>query len=567
MIASVWFIINESQLWLKSEFRRVTEIDSDFFFLQNSEISFSRIKWFASLLHLWNIQHVSRWISPALDTSSHLRHWHLYLLTTYLPCPKMLLSLFVALPLLLMPLTHATHTNNWALIASTSRYWFNYRHTSNALSFYHTVRNQGIPDSQILLLLPDEYACNPRNGMHIPHIYNNRQHNLNLHSSDIEVDYRGTDVSTESILRLLTGRHSSNHPRSKRLLSDENSNVLVYLTGHGGDEFLKLQDQQELSAHDISDAFSQMKAQKRYGKLLFISDTCQAATLHKHVRPNSNVVAIGSSRKGESSYSHHSDSSIGLSVIDRFTYYTLDYFEQMRISGVDSRNISLQQLFDSYTFENLLSEVEYRNELSPDFSMGIKPSLAQVSVSDFFSAVTNVYTLTSLYPFNGTERSEERSNASETDFDVENLLRLSTEKAPNQESFNERLLVNRKSTMGIGALFIVAFAGTLFEKRLKKSWFFELALFRVILWRWIFDDLDSSTFFDHLNFCSRAITAYRFSCLFTMYFTWNYYGRDWMQQNCWNLQLTLYLGIYSSKIVTLNNLIFQSVIWCKMQFW
>ena len=32
-------------------------------------------------------------------------------------------------------------------------------------------------------------------------------------------------------------------PRSKRLLSDARSNVLVYLTGHGGDEFLKFQDQ------------------------------------------------------------------------------------------------------------------------------------------------------------------------------------------------------------------------------------------------------------------------------------------------------------------------------------
>ena len=32
-------------------------------------------------------------------------------------------------------------------------------------------------------------------------------------------------------------------PRSKRLLSDARSNVLVYMTGHGGDEFLKFQDQ------------------------------------------------------------------------------------------------------------------------------------------------------------------------------------------------------------------------------------------------------------------------------------------------------------------------------------
>jgi phosphatidylinositol glycan class K len=28
------------------------------------------------------------------------------------------------------------HTSNWAVIVCTSRYWYNYRHMSNALSFY-----------------------------------------------------------------------------------------------------------------------------------------------------------------------------------------------------------------------------------------------------------------------------------------------------------------------------------------------------------------------------------------------------------------------------------------------
>jgi hypothetical protein len=36
------------------------------------------------------------------------------------------------------------------------------------------------------------------------------------------------------------------------------------MTGHGGDEFLKFQDQEEISAYDIADAFQQMHTQKRY---------------------------------------------------------------------------------------------------------------------------------------------------------------------------------------------------------------------------------------------------------------------------------------------------------------
>ena len=52
-------------------------------------------------------------------------------------------------------------------------------------------------------------------------------------------------------------------PRSKRLLTDERSNIFVYMTGHGGNEFLKFQDSEEISAFDLADAFEQMYQKKR----------------------------------------------------------------------------------------------------------------------------------------------------------------------------------------------------------------------------------------------------------------------------------------------------------------
>ncbi|KAK6740612.1 hypothetical protein RB195_008830 [Necator americanus] len=55
------------------------------------------------------------------------------------------------------------HTNNWAVLVCTSRFWFNYRHVSNVLALYHTVKRLGIPDSNIILMLAEDVACNPRN--------------------------------------------------------------------------------------------------------------------------------------------------------------------------------------------------------------------------------------------------------------------------------------------------------------------------------------------------------------------------------------------------------------------
>lgn len=77
------------------------------------------------------------------------------------------------------------------------------------------------------------------------------------------MDYRGYEVTVENFLRVLTGRHENAVPRSKRLLSDEGSHILLYMTGHGGDEFLKFQDSEELQSHDLADAVKQMKEKHR----------------------------------------------------------------------------------------------------------------------------------------------------------------------------------------------------------------------------------------------------------------------------------------------------------------
>ena len=64
------------------------------------------------------------------------------------------------------------------------------------------------------------------------------------------LDYRGNDVSARNFLNILSGRHPPGTPASGRLRSDNHSDVLVYMTGHGGDEFLKFRDFEEMTAVD-----------------------------------------------------------------------------------------------------------------------------------------------------------------------------------------------------------------------------------------------------------------------------------------------------------------------------
>ncbi|KAL0320427.1 UNVERIFIED_CONTAM: GPI-anchor transamidase [Sesamum radiatum] len=266
------------------------------------------------------------------------------------------------------------HTNNWAILVCTSRFWFNYRHMANTLSLYRTVKRLGIPDERIILMLADDMACNARN-KYPAQVFNNENHRLNLYGDNVEVDYRGYEVTVENFLRVLTGRHETAVPRSKRLLSDEGSHILLYMTGHGGDEFLKFQDSEELQSHDLADAVKQMKEKRRFKELLIMVDTCQAATLFSQLQ-SPGVLAIGSSKKGENSYSHHLDSDVGVSVVDRFTFYTLAFFERLNMYD----NASLSSLFNSYNPNLLMSTAYYRTDL-------YQRKLEEVPVTNFFGSV------------------------------------------------------------------------------------------------------------------------------------------------------------------------------------
>ena len=92
----------------------------------------------------------------------------------------------------------------------TSRYWFNHRHVANTLSFYRTVKRLGIPDSRIILMLADDMA---QSAQRLPGaIFGNVKHEVDLYGENVEVDYRGYEVTPENLIRVLTDRHPPGVP-------------------------------------------------------------------------------------------------------------------------------------------------------------------------------------------------------------------------------------------------------------------------------------------------------------------------------------------------------------------
>mmetsp|Transcript_15572 Transcript_15572/g.24208 ORF Transcript_15572/g.24208 Transcript_15572/m.24208 type:complete len:342 (-) Transcript_15572:355-1380(-) len=247
------------------------------------------------------------------------------------------------------------HTENFAVIVSTSRFYFNYRHSANAVALYNYLKNVGnIPDSNIILMLADDLICNARNPLP-GQVYMTEGSSWSravsspfseYHSPDdlfvdVDIDYKADDVTVENFVRVLTGKHLPGEANKKKLNSHANGNVLVYMAGHGGDGFIKFQDQEEITTSEITDVFEEMRQSGRFNELLFVVDTCQAFTLCDDLARVPNVIGIGSSLRGENSYAHHTDFTLGVTVVDQFTRELLVFLDKnMTMPGPRDGTIS-----------------------------------------------------------------------------------------------------------------------------------------------------------------------------------------------------------------------------------
>lgn len=112
-------------------------------------------------------------------------------------------------------------------------------------------------------------------------------------------------------------------------------------------------------------------------------DTCQANTMYSKLY-SPNIIATGSSELDQSSYSHHADNDIGVAVIDRYTYYNLEFLES-EVRDTSSKK-TVGDLFDSYTYEKIHSHAGVRYDL---FRGGAEAARSRL-LTDFFGNVQNV---------------------------------------------------------------------------------------------------------------------------------------------------------------------------------
>ncbi|HEY3284838.1 MAG TPA: C13 family peptidase [Armatimonadota bacterium] len=211
----------------------------------------------------------------------------------------------------------------WALICATSSGWENYRHQADALAFYDLLRNNGVRDDRIILMIYDDLpgsASNKRAGAVI-----HEPGGPDLRAS-AEVDYTGNQVSLANFRSALLGDKASTP--GPVLESDATTDVLLYLVDHGGrNGSVPFVGGGTLKPADLGAIISEMSAKKRYRQMLVAVEVCFSEMMASAMS-SPGVLFIGGAAKTEPSFAASYDGGLGVWLSDEFTNTLLTVAEE-----------------------------------------------------------------------------------------------------------------------------------------------------------------------------------------------------------------------------------------------
>ncbi|MCP4714077.1 MAG: ABC transporter substrate-binding protein [Deltaproteobacteria bacterium] len=256
-------------------------------------------------------------------------------------------------------------TGLWAMILSPSTGWANYRHQSDALALYNALRDYGLTDDRIILILADDLAQNSLNDR--PGEIFNEIDGQNLYV-DVEIDYNPLDLEPEDIFNILEGINSGHLPDV--IESTESDNIYLFIVGHGEAQGSNFNDTY-LTPEDLSSTLARMYAEQRYRRIFIEVETCFGGRMGTLI-DSPGAFLIAGANPWESSFAANYDSVLQSWLSDQFAY-------AMYRTITDTPDITPVELYESvylqvngshvsaYNYENFgsINEIRLREFLEP----------------------------------------------------------------------------------------------------------------------------------------------------------------------------------------------------------
>lgn len=206
----------------------------------------------------------------------------------------------------------------WAVLVAGSSGWYNYRHQADVCHAYQILRQHGVPEDHIIVMMFDDIAYNPENPT--PGVIINRPDGPNVYEG-IHIDYSGEDVTPENFLNILKGNSSAmaGIGSGKVVKSNQRDRIFINLVDHGAPGVFAFPDGY-LHAKTLANAVLQLHSDRKFKEMVIYVEACESGSMFKHLIPSdSGVYAMTASNPHEPSYACYMDEKLGTYLGDVFS--------------------------------------------------------------------------------------------------------------------------------------------------------------------------------------------------------------------------------------------------------
>ena len=208
--------------------------------------------------------------------------------------------------------------DTWAIVVAASNGWDEYRHQADALAVYDLLKQNGLKDDKIILMIYDDVAWAEANNK--PGEIYNQLKGKNLRKG-AEIDYTGDKVSPETLAKILAGEPSPETPIV--LESGKKDNVFLYIVDHGLPGAVFFNNNKKLTTDDLNKTVEAMRNNKKYRQLFIMVDTCFGESVGEKISAP-NVLYFSGANKDEPSFGAEYDPKLKQWLADEFTHKTLE---------------------------------------------------------------------------------------------------------------------------------------------------------------------------------------------------------------------------------------------------
>ena len=218
--------------------------------------------------------------------------------------------------------------------------------------------------------MSEYHACESRNAFPGEIILSEHGDNIRKCQDNIDLSFQESDFHNYQLLDILRGRKLNQYNGFRQLNSNKNSKILIIITSHGGENFIKVRNFLVVLSDELNRTLNEMYIKGKYKELLFVLDTCEGYSLYDNVKVP-NIYFISSSAKGQKASSYSYDEDLMGPTVDKFHF--LLYNSLSKIHENKLYNTTIDELFGNIkakkqfldtdvTWDNKIDRVLYVKE-------------------------------------------------------------------------------------------------------------------------------------------------------------------------------------------------------------